>query len=357
VRPFDEKDIPQVADLHRSVLANAPAADGRTAAYRTYFEDAFLRSAEQSVLTSLVYERQGSIRGFLGVAPRRMRFNGSPILAAVCSQFVVDPPERGLAGLQMLKTCFAGPQDLSIADEAGENARKMWEWCGGSAVLPHSIHWVRPLQPAQAALALAARQIRTIPCRSVLAGAARVLDRFARVWTAHPAGGPLRGTRKELDEATFVARVTEFTGTSAIVPDYEPQVVDGIFARLTHGRRARDVRRQLVSDEFGRAAGWFIYVIGPDCIGEVLHIAAGAGLARLVLDHLADDARTRGAVALTGRLDPSMTPELSERHSFLYRRGHWMLAHSRDAALMHALQRGDAFVSRLEGEWCLRFTE
>jgi hypothetical protein len=357
VRRFVEEDIPQVAELHRRVFLNAPAAGFRMPAYRKYFEEVFLRPAVHSVLTSFVYERQGNIRGFLGIAPRRMRFNGRTILAAVCSQFAIDPAERGLAGLQMLKTCFAGPQDLSIADEAGENARKMWEWCGGSAVLPHSIHWVRPLQPAQAVLALTARQIRTIPCRPVLAGVAGLVDRFARLRTLRRVAAPLRGTCEELDEATFLARITEFAGRCAIVPDYAPQAVEWAFARLTHGRSARVVRRQLVSDEFGKAAGWFIYVIGLDGVGEVLHVAAGAGLARLVLDHLAEDARAHGAVAISGRLDPSLAAELSEKHSFLYRRGHWMLAHSRDAELMHALQRGDAFLSRLEGEWCLRFTE
>lgn len=338
------------------MLVNAPASDVRTAAYRTYFEEAFLRPADRTALTSLVYERHGAIRGFLGVAPRRMRFKGSPILAALCSQFVVDPEERGLAGLQMLKTCFAGPQDLSIADEAGENARKMWEWCGGSAVLPLSTHWMRPLQPAQAALALAAKQVRKVPCRPVLAGVARLLDRFTGLRAVGRAAGPLRGTCVALDESTFVAGASGFAGKCAIVPEYAPHAVDWVFARLTHGRSARFVRRQLVRDEFGNAAGWFIYVIGPDGVGDVLHVATGAGLARLVLDHLAEDARAHGAVALTGRLDPSLAPELSERHSFLYRRGHWMLAHSKHAELMHALQRGDAFLSRLDGEWCLRFT-
>jgi hypothetical protein len=358
VRPFVEQDIPQVTALHRRVFTSSPGSNGNADRYERYFRDVFLDPAEaHGTLSSLVYEREGNIRGFLGVRPRGMRFNGRPILAAMCSQFAVDPAERGLAGLQMLKACFAGPQDLSIADEAGDNARKMWEWCSGSAVLPHSIHWVRPLQPAQAALALAARQTQKIPCRPVLARVTGLLDCIAGLRTAHRAAVPMRGSRAELDEATFLAHVAEFAGRCAIAPDYAARSLAWVFARLRHGRHARFVRQQVVRDESGATIGWFIYVITDERIGEVLHIAAGAGLARLVLDHLAEDARAHGAVALTGRLDPSLTPELSERHSFLYRRGHWMLAHSRNAELMHALQRGDAFLSRLEGEWCLRFTE
>ena len=121
IRPFGEEDLPDVAELHRRVMTPDAAADVvwmRT--YRDYFRDVFLSDAAlKAGLPSLVYQREGLIRGFLGVMPRRMHFHGKPVLAAVCSQFVVDPAERGQAGLQMLKQCFSGDQDLSITDEAG----------------------------------------------------------------------------------------------------------------------------------------------------------------------------------------------------------------------------------------------
>jgi hypothetical protein len=356
VRRFVDEDIPQVTELHRRVLVNAPRGTVQAAAYRKYFEDIFLRPADDGVLTSLVYERHGDICGFLGVAQRAMRFKRSPILAAVCSQFVVDPKERGLAGLQMLKACFAGPQVLSIADEAGDNARKMWEWCGGAPVLPYSIHWVRPLKPAQAVFALIGRHTRQLPCRGGLTYVAKLLDLVAGRRTSPRTGtAPIRGSREDLDEETFLAGVAEFSGRRAIGPEYTAQSVALIFGRLTGGRTDRVVRKQLVRDELGKAIGSFIYVIADDGVAEVLHVAAGNGGGRLVLDQLAVDALEHGAVAVTGRLDSELTPELSEKHSFLYRRGHWTLAYSRDADLMHALQSGDASLSRLQGEWCLRF--
>ena len=286
-----------------------------------------------------------------------MRFKGRPILAAVCSQFAVDPADRGRAGLQMLKACFAGPQDLSIADEAGDNARKMWEWCGGSAVLPYSIHWIRPLQSAQAALALTGRHLQKIPGRAVLAGVTKLLDGVAGLRSLRRThAAPARGSRGDLDAVTVLDGFAELTGKCVLVPDYTAQSLAWAFARLTHGRSAPVARKQVVKDESGKAIGWFIYAVADDRVAEILHIAAGPGAARLVLDHLIEDAQAHGVVALTGRLDPALTPELSERRNFLYRRGHWTLAHSGNAELMHALQRGDAFLSRLEGEWCLRFT-
>src|SRR5688572_25367286 len=200
VRPLCERDIPGVAELHRRVLrGNAPAINGWVQGYRDYFADVFLNDAALSTgLASLVYLREGRIAGFLGIMPRLMRFHGRPLLAAVCSQFVVDPAERGQAGLQMLKRCFDGDQDLSITDEAGDGTRKIWQWSGGATALPYSIHWIRPLRPTQAALAVGPEGSWRAPLASVLSPLARAVDAIV----ARPAGRfrppRARGSREPL---------------------------------------------------------------------------------------------------------------------------------------------------------------
>ena len=109
-------------------------------------------------------------------------------------------------------------------------------------------------------------------------------------------------------------------------------------------------------DESGKAVGWFIYVSETIASARCYMSRPDLGRAsRARSPHRRCPGPWR--CRADGRLDPSLAPELSERHNFLYRRGHWTLAHSENAELMHALQRGDAFLSRLEGEWCLRFTE
>ncbi len=55
------------------------------------------------------------------------------------------------------------------------------------------------------------------------------------------------------------------------------------------------------------------------------------------------------------RLDPRYVQELSDRHCWLRTDGTWTLVHSRHAEVMAAVQQGDAFLSRLEGEWWMRF--
>jgi hypothetical protein len=62
-----------------------------------------------------------------------------------------------------------------------------------------------------------------------------------------------------------------------------------------------------------------------------------------------------GAAAVRGRLDPRHVDALSARHCWFRREGAGVLLHSRRADVSDAFRRGDAALSRLEGEWCLRF--
>jgi hypothetical protein len=356
IRNFCEQDIPQVAELHSRLMRTGAAPNARAQSYERYFAGVFLNDTNDRGLSSLVFERDGRVRGFLGVVARRLRFRGEPILGAVCSQFVVDPAERGQVGLQMLKRCFDGPQDLSITDEAGDDTRRIWEWRGGATVLPYSIHWVRPLRPVQSALTFACRQNVLSSCARLVSPVARALDAIATRQRGRFRPAQPRGSREELHPATLLACLSEVTCGRSIVPDYDERsltrILDRTRERIDRGR----LRMFLVRDDAQRIAGWFLYGAHAGGIGEVLQVAAKPLQARTVLDHLVDDAWQQGVVALSGRLDPEFAGELSEKACFLYRRGHWTLVHSKRQEVAHALQRGDAFFTRLEGEWCLRFS-
>jgi hypothetical protein len=358
IRRFEEDDVPQVAELHRRVMrTHAPDVGDWMQPYRNYFRAVFLSDAAVTTgLSSLVYQREGRIRGFLGVMPRHMQFQGKPLLAVVCSQFVVDPAERGQAGLQMLKRCFAGDQDLSITDEAAECTRKIWEWCGGTAALPYSTHWVRPLRPTQAALAIAGlhgaresfHRVLSPFARAADAVAARVVNRFR---PAQPSGA-----RELLTDETLLACLTDFAHRCAMGPAYDAQSVRWVLERVRGHVAHGALRAVAVKDDANMIAGWFIYHARRSGTSEVLQIGAEPRQHRLVLDHLFDDAWQQGVAVLTGRFEPAFAPHLSENGCLLYRRGYWTLVHAKRQEICHALQRGDAFFSRLEGEWCLRFS-
>jgi hypothetical protein len=345
IRRFDEDDLPAVADLHRRVMRPDASADGEwLQAYRNYFREVFLNDAALSAgLPSLVYQREGRILGFLGVMPRRMQFQGRPLVAAVCSQFVVDPAERGQAGLQMLKRCFAGDQDVSITDEAAECTRKIWEWCGGTAALPYSIHWIRPLRPAEAMLP------------RVLSPLARAVDAIATKMTGRLRPQPPLGSRETIDDDTLLGCLRDSSGRCSMGPAYDASSVRWVLERARRHVDHGEVRALVVRDDAQAITGWFVYYARRGRAGEVLQIGAEPRQHRHVIDHLLDDAWEQGVTLLSGRLEPAFAPQLSENGCLLYRRGCWTLAHSKRLEVCHALQRGDAFFTRLEGEWCLRF--
>jgi hypothetical protein len=107
----------------------------------------------------------------------------------------------------------------------------------------------------------------------------------------------------------------------------------------------------------GALAGWHLWFLRPGGPGgrvaEAVQVGATEEAALDVVDHLLADARRRGAVAVAGRLEPALMPALSERLSLFHRgRGpSWLLAHSRDERILRAVHVGDAFLTRLEGEW------
>src|SRR5687768_2377800 len=92
IRRFGEKDVPLVASLHRTVWGSGSSALD-LGPYYEYFSRVFLENPSRNTeLPSLVYEEHdGRIIGFLGIVPRRMVMNGRQVLAAVSSQFIVDP--------------------------------------------------------------------------------------------------------------------------------------------------------------------------------------------------------------------------------------------------------------------------
>ena len=54
-------------------------------------------------------------------------------------------------------------------------------------------------------------------------------------------------------------------------------------------------------------------------------------------------------------MEPRLARMLGQRHCLFHATNAFALIHSRDAGLLNTLARGDAFFSRLEGEWWMRF--
>jgi hypothetical protein len=309
-------------------------------------------------LPSWVAEEDGRVSGFYAVMPRRMQLRGRPIRVAVGCQFMVDPDKSdSLTALKLAKACLSGPQDLTLADAASDQAQRMWVGIGGTASLLYSLQWTRPLRPARYALSLLERRA-ALP--RLLALAARPVGALTD-WLA----ARLRPNRfyretvdlveDALDPTTMLAHLPEVLRGSALQPVYDARSLAWLFDQLARKTHYGRLRSRALLDGERRIVGWYLYYVQPGAVSEVLQIAARPGSYDRVLQRLLADAWRHGATAVRGRLDPKFALELSDRHCWLRCEHKWTLVHSRHADIIAAINQGDAVLSRLEGEWWLRF--
>lgn len=362
VRPFVEEDIPQVADLHRRVLRTGDQLSSRILrSYTSYFREIFLNNPwYDEDLSSLVYQdTDGAIVGFLGVVPRWMSFRGRPIRAAIGSQFIVEPDRRFTqAAIQLLNEFLAGPQILSIADEASDASRRVWERTGGVTEKLYSLDWGRLLRPGQFFLSRLESQ-HSLPAPVVVAAqpVCRLLDSLA----ARMPGSPFRQTPpevsgEELDEQTLLACLSEFSRDRSVRPEYDDRSLKWLLGILAQKTEHGTFQKVAVRNATGDLIGWYLYYLNRGGIGEVLQLGARKNSIKDVLGHLSYHAWRQGVIALSGRLEPRFLHEFWESACVFHHRGHWVLVHSTDSDLLRAIHSGDAFLTRLEGEWCMRFT-
>lgn len=152
------------------------------------------------------------------------------------------------------------------------------------------------------------------------------------------------------------ALLPTFLADRPLYPDYGDEAA--LRWRLTRAAgyaRRGPLRRALVRSAAGEALGWYIAYFPRGKVGEVLQVVASESTISAVLNRLFADAAKDGVIGLSGRLDPKLVQAYSDAHCMLSRRGPLVLAHARDPALMDLLRRGEAFLSRLDGEWCARF--
>jgi len=357
VRVLSEQDIPAVAALFARVYPRHQWSS--QAACESYFREMLFDNPWCDLrLPSWVVDDNGRISGFCAVQPRPMLLRGRPIRVAVSCQFAVDPDRRNsLTALQLAQACISGPQDLTLADGANDQARQIWLRIGGIAPLLYSLHWTRALRPASYTLSLLEARTRLPLPFSV---AARPLS--ALVDMAAARARPNRFlwdetelTEDALDTGTMLANLPEVMKGNALQPVYDARSLAWLLDQTARKTRHGELRACAVRDRERQLLGWYLYYLRVGGASEVIQIAARNGSFDRVLRLLLADAWRHRATALRGRLDPRFTKELSDRHCWFRIDSTWTLVHSRDPEIMAAIHRGEAFLSRLEGEWWLRF--
>jgi hypothetical protein len=359
IRAFVQDDIPRVAELNWQFLQGQRGP--HPPRLEEYFRQVFFHNPWfDSSIGSLVYEEGRRVVGFLGIVPRPMSVNGKPIQAAFGSGLVVHPESRWtLPGPQLLAAFMGGKQDLAMTDTASEVSQQIWVELGGSTSAAYSLQWARPLRPGSYALYAMARFGRE--GRSGAGGrACRVLHKtVSTVATRIPLRRlrrpPSGATEEELEIDTLLHSC--LPGCSAgysLRPEYNRESLGWLLDFMSRMKAYGNLRKVALRDATREIIGWFIYYAKHGGIADVVQIGATKLHMKTVFDHLLCDAWNHGAIGLHGRLEIRHAQQLSESRCFF-----WgtipLLFRARNPELARLVQQGDAFLSRLDGEWCLRF--
>ena len=255
---------------------------------------------------------------------------------------------------------MAGPQDLSQTDSDNDTSRALLERLGFTTILPYSVHWVRLLRPTRCLTFAFSHLSRSGVARSlefVSKPFCNLADGFA---TKLPAS-PFRQSRPalkatELDVETHLQCLAEFRSGYSIWPQYDDSSLRWLLDFMTRMKgHGQALRKLALRDESGSVVGWYVYYRNPGGFGQVVQIGGARKQIEPILHHLFHDAWTEGAIGLHGTVDRHLMAELSQSNCFFTCRGGWTVAQSKSPHLLKSLNNSEAFLSRLDGEWCLAF--
>lgn len=357
VREFEEADLPAVVALFGRVF---PRNGWETAAACTaYFREIFFGNPwRHMAVPSWVAEVDGRIAGFGGMVGRPMLFRGEPIKVAVGCNLIVDPERRrSPVTLRLLKAMIGGPQDLTLADGATEGVRRIWQGIGAHAPLACNLHWTRPLRPVRHFLGRVESQAQWLrPAMPAMSALALPIDLVAsRLPTNRFLRSPVMCVDEQADAESIVADLPAVAGAASLQPAYDGAALRWLL-RQCQGRRGFGmVRARRVLDAGRRPLGWFVYYLRKGGVCELLQLGALPAAHAVVLEMLLVDAWRHGGAAVRGRLDHLPAADLARMRSSLRWEGPATVIHSRQREIIDAVHRGDAFLSRLDGEWWMRF--
>ena len=358
IRPLAEADIPQIVELYWRYMRQregSPPADLRQLFHKLYFENPWLDSA----YPSLVYEgKSGEVIGFLGIVPRKMSMCGEPVLVGFGGNFIVQPGTRSqLAGPRLLGTYLRANYDVWQTDSANDISRTLLERIGFRTIPALNLHWVRPLRPNQYGMYLLTRGM-TGAMASFLKGASRPFCSVGDTLASRIPVSPFRQVEprlrgSELDVETLLQCLSEFRKGYSYWAEYDVNSLTWLLNFMDRNTARGRLRKVVVRDKNDKIVGWYMYYVKPGSIGEVVQVGGEKKFAKDILHHFFHDAWQQGVIGLHGVLDRRWIADFSDMGCLFTCRGGWNVAFSRNSTLLDLLERGDAFVTRLDGEWCL----
>jgi hypothetical protein len=349
IRAFSEEFVRQAADLQMKLILgrrNQPASE----ALQNHFRQVFLRSPWFTPeAPSWMYLDQGNLVGFAGIVCRPMEFRGRPIRVASLSQFMVDGERhKGNGAIELLRRCFAGPQDITYTDGIGREAVQLWYAAGALPAYIQSFNWARILRPARIGAKAFGRLGPLGAVARAVAGPADYLISRLPVEALRLPTSPLESRPVSPDE--MLAVMKEAGPREPLKPVYTQPSFEWLLATVQSPPHAGKLRTLAVRDAKGAACGWCIYLARPSGMGFVLQIASrrrdqfGA-----VLSALFRDAWLEGCTDVRGSAIPKHLTELTAAYCLFRQAEPCVALYCRDKELANDIRTGDASLSRLDG--------
>lgn len=360
IRAFVQDDIPRVAQLYWQFLQGQRGT--HPPSLERYFLELFFHNPWfDSSIRSLVYEEgQRRVNGFLGIVPRPMSISGKPMQAAFGSSLVVHPESRPtLAGPKLLTAFMDGKQDLALTDTSSRLGQQIWVGLGGSTSAEYGLKWARPLRFGLYGLSRISQlgEEGFSGSRSRACGVLhKTIDAVAAKIPLGSLRRPLDGvTEEELEIETLLHSCLPISSERySVRPEYNKGSLKWLLDFMNQMKGFGNLRKVVLRSATREIIGWFIYFAKRGGIAEVVQIGVVKRDLKTVLNHLFSDAWNNGATAVHGRLEIRHAQELSEARCFLWATVP-LLFHARDQELARLIQLGDVCLSRLDGEWSLRY--
>ena len=356
VREFVKNDVPQVVNLYWKFMS--PRTGEAPPALHDSFTDLYFRNPMlDACAPSFVYEISGEVLGFFGVTTRRMCVSGEVIRVGFAGNFVIHPKARhGAAAPGLLGAFVASNHELLLTDSANDISRRLFQRVGFTTIPASNLHWARPLQPGKYAVYAMSRSMSSKTSAAFRFFAKPLLALLDSTSLKIFSSGRVPKTAllaEDLSLETLLYSFAEYHKKYTLWPQYDAESLRWLLEFMGRNKKRGTLRGFGLRDESRQIVGWYLYYARPGAIGEAVQVWGKPHLYKAVLEHLFQDAREQGVIALHGLAEYRRIADLSDQGCFFTCRGGWTLAHSRRAELLDILQRGDAFLSRLDGEWCL----
>ncbi|MCJ8520459.1 hypothetical protein ABID21_003339 [Pseudorhizobium tarimense] len=355
VRDLETEDLPAVAGLFQKTFRGTASVPPSLLTYlhEILFDHPWY---DQELRSKVFVAAHGQVRGFIGVFPARLEWEGRSLRAAFAGSMMVErPEEHPLAGARLLRAFLNGPQDLSLTETANATALGMWQKLSLPLDVAYSLNWLRILRPAAAAVNLmenavsAARLLR--PISQLADTAAEKLGLSVFHAPAAQASGRVRFQDAMMDE--FVDAALTLKQEFPLRPQWDRHSLEWLLAHAAQKRRFGDPSWRVGISRDGEPVACYAYFGRPGGIGWLLQALCKPAAADDLVDDLFGHADGTGCAGIRGAGHPWLTPALITRRTIFHGRTFY-LAHARDKTLLQPIQSGQALVSGLAGEKWMR---